>query len=172
VLKVVHDASVPNDNTESGSSLLDEIVRDGARRMLAAALQAEVAAYIEAHADQLDSDGHRLVVRNGSHQPREVMTAAGAVAVRAPRVNDKRVDAETGERKRFSSAILPAWSRKSPRVAEAACTAGEARVATRQMRPQIRPPRHFYPADILPQWHRKRSPATASGAGGSDQSER
>jgi transposase-like protein len=119
VLKVVHDASVPNDNTgSSGSSLLDEIVRDGARRMLAAALQAEVAAYIEAHADQLDSDGHRLVVRNGSHQPREVMTAAGAVPVRAPRVNDKRVDAETGERKRFSSAILPAWSRKSPRVAE------------------------------------------------------
>jgi transposase-like protein len=118
VLKVVHDASAPNDNTESGLSLLDEIVRDGTRRMLAAALQAEVAAYIEAHADQLDSDGHRLVVRNGSHQPREVMTAAGAVAVRAPRVNDKRLDAETGERKRFSSAILPAWSRKSPRVAE------------------------------------------------------
>jgi transposase-like protein len=119
VLKVVHDASVPHDNTESsGSSLLDEIVRDGARRMLAAALHAEVSAYIEAHADDLDSDGHRLVVRNGSHQPREVMTAAGVVPVRAPRVNDKRVDAETGERKRFSSAILPAWSRKSPRVAE------------------------------------------------------
>jgi transposase-like protein len=110
---------VPHDNTESsGSSLLDEIVRDGARRMLAAALQAEVSAYIDAHADDLDSDGHRLVVRNGSHQPREVMTAAGVVPVRAPRVNDKRVDAETGERKRFSSAILPAWSRKSPRVAE------------------------------------------------------
>lgn len=119
MLKVVHDASVPHDNTESsGSSLLDEIVRDGARRMLAAALQAEVSAYIDAHADDLDSDGHRLVVRNGSHQPREVMTAAGVVPVRAPRVNDKRVDAETGERKRFSSAILPAWSRKSPRVAE------------------------------------------------------
>lgn len=71
MLKVVQDVSVPNDNTESsGSSLLDEIVRDGARRMLAAALQAEVCAYVEAHADQLDSDGHRLVVRNGFHQPR------------------------------------------------------------------------------------------------------
>ena len=67
--------------------------------MLAAALQAEVAAYLEAHAHQLDSDGHRLVVRNGSHQPREVMTASGAVAVCALRVNDKGVDAETGERK-------------------------------------------------------------------------
>ena len=58
------------------------------------------------------------MVRNGYHQPREVVTAAGAVAVRAPRVNDKRIDAETGERRRFSSAILPAWARKSPQVAE------------------------------------------------------
>jgi transposase-like protein len=98
--------------------LLDEIVRDGARQMLAAALRAEVAAYVEAHADQVDEDGHRLVVRNGHHEPREVSTAAGAVPVRAPRVNDKRIDEETGERRRFSSAILPAWSRKSPRVAE------------------------------------------------------
>jgi putative transposase len=86
--------------------------------MLAAALQAEVAAYVQAHADQVDQAGHRLVVRNGHHQPREVTTAAGAVPVRAPRVNDKRVDPASGERRRFSSAILPAWSRKSPRVAE------------------------------------------------------
>ena len=57
-------------------------------------------------------------VRNGHHQPREVTTAAGAVPVRAPRVNDKRIDETTGERQRFSSAILPAWARKSPRVAE------------------------------------------------------
>ena len=86
--------------------------------MLAVALRAEVAAYIDAHAGEVDEDGHRLVVRNGYHEPREVTTAAGAVPVRAPRVNDKRVDEATGERRRFSSAILPAWSRKSPRVAE------------------------------------------------------
>jgi len=86
--------------------------------MLATALQVEVAAYIDAHADLLGPDGHRLVVRNGSHAPREVMTAAGAVPVRAPRVNDKRIDDATGERIRFSSAILPAWARKSPKVAE------------------------------------------------------
>ncbi len=98
--------------------MLDELVRQGARQMLAAALQAEVAAYIEAHADALDADGCRLVVRNGYHQPREVTTAAGAVPVRAPRVNDKRIDSVTGERQRFASAILPAWSRKSPQVAE------------------------------------------------------
>ena len=86
--------------------------------MLAAALQAEVAAYIEQFADALDEDGHRLVVRNGYHQQRDVATGAGAVTVTAPRVNDKRVDQETGERQRFSSKILPAWSRKSPKVAE------------------------------------------------------
>ena len=86
MLKVVHDASASNE--AAGGSLLDEIVRDGARQMLAAALQAEVAAYIEAFAGELDEDGHRLVVRNGFHEPREVTTAAGAIPVRAPRVND------------------------------------------------------------------------------------
>jgi putative transposase len=119
MLKVVHDAEASNEiDPAAGGSLLDEIVRDGARQMLAAALQAEVAAYVETHAGEVDGDGHRLVVRNGHHQAREVTTAAGAVPVRAPRVNDKRTDEVTGERRRFASAILPAWSRKSPRVAE------------------------------------------------------
>jgi putative transposase len=117
MLKVVHE-EVDSNEDAAGSSLLDAIVRDGARQMLAAALRAEVAAYIDAFADQLDEHGRRLVVRNGSHAEREVTTAAGAVSVRAPRVNDKRVDEVTGERRRFSSAILPAWARKSPRVAE------------------------------------------------------
>ena len=71
---------------------MDELVRDGARQMLAAALQAEVAAYIEQFADVLDEDGHRMVVRNGYHLQRDVVTGAGAVTVTAPRVNDKRVD--------------------------------------------------------------------------------
>ncbi|MET7881174.1 IS256 family transposase [Micromonospora profundi] len=100
----------------SGGSLIDEIVRDGARRMLAAALEAEVAAYIAAHADQVDEQGRRLVVRNGHARPRRVLTSAGAVEVAAPRVNDKRVDEQTGERKRFGSAILPAWCRQSPQI--------------------------------------------------------
>jgi putative transposase len=59
------------------------------------------------------------VVRDGYHAPREVTTAAGAVPVKQPRVNDKRIDPVTGERMRFSSAILPAWCRKSPQVSEA-----------------------------------------------------
>jgi putative transposase len=99
-------------------SVIDEIVREGARRMLAEALQGEVDAYVARFVGELDENGHRLVVRNGYHQPREVLTSAGAVEVIAPRVNDKRTDPDTGERCRFSSAILPAWARKTPKVTE------------------------------------------------------
>ncbi len=72
MLTVVPDPhSDDNDRPATGSSsLIDEIVRDGARRMLAEALQAEVDAYIAAFTDQRDEHGHRLVVRNGYHQPR------------------------------------------------------------------------------------------------------
>jgi transposase-like protein len=100
------------------SALIDEIVRDGARRMPAAALRAEVDAYVAEFAAEVDADGRRLVVRNGYHQPRQVMTSSGAVEVVAPRVNDKRVDPATGERARFSSAILPPWCRRSPKISE------------------------------------------------------
>jgi putative transposase len=113
VLTVVNE-----DGTTPHGSLIDDIVREGARRMLAAALEAEVNAYIAELADQRDDSGCRLVVRNGFHQPRKVTTAAGAIEVKAPRVNDKRVDEATGERKRFSSAILPPWARKSPKISE------------------------------------------------------
>ena len=97
---------------------LDEIVLEGARRMLAGGFEAEVAASIAGLADQLDARGHRLVVRNGDAEPRTITTAAGRTKVRAPRVDDRRVDPETGERCRFRSAILPPWARKSPKVTE------------------------------------------------------
>ena len=99
-------------------SLLDEIAREGARRMLAAALKAEADAYLDRFVDELDEEGHRLVVRNGHAEPRTVMCAAGAVEVHAPRVNDKRIDEASGERMRFASAILPAWCRRSPKITE------------------------------------------------------
>jgi putative transposase len=118
MLTVVHDSGSSNEGAGASRSLLDEIVRDGARQMLAAALAAEVAAYVDQFTDQVDEDGRRLVVRNGHHHQRDVLTAAGAVSVRAPRVNDRRVDPDTGERQRFSSAILPAWARKSPQMTE------------------------------------------------------
>jgi transposase-like protein len=118
MLKVVHDVESANEDAGGSGSLLDEIVRDGARQMLASALAAEVAAYIDQFSDQVDEHGRRLVVRNGHHHERDVLTAAGAVSVRAPRVNDRRVDPDTAERQRFSSAILPAWARKSPQMTE------------------------------------------------------
>jgi len=116
MLTVVPD---PADRAIPGpSSLIDEIVREGARRMLAEALAAAVDAYIAQFAAERGADGRRLVVRNGCHQSREVLTSAGAVEVTVPRVNDKRADPATGERQRFASAILPPWARKTPRITE------------------------------------------------------
>ena len=86
--------------------------------MLAEALQAEVDACIAAFAAERDENGRRLVVRNGYHQSREVLTSAGAVEVTVPRVNDTRTDPDTGERERFSSAIFPPWAGKTPKVTE------------------------------------------------------
>ena len=85
MLNVVQRGEESDGGTAGFRSLIDEIGRDGARKMLAAALQAEVAAYVEQFADQVDEDGRRLVVRNGYHQPRTVVTSAGAVEVKAPR---------------------------------------------------------------------------------------
>jgi putative transposase len=93
----------------SSRRVLDEIARDGARRMLAAALEAEVDGYVAAFAGQVDAAGRRLVVRDGHARPRQVTTVAGAVEVVAPRVNDQRVDEATGERCRFRSQILLAY---------------------------------------------------------------
>lgn len=114
MLRVVADDQT---SAELGS-VLDEIVREGARRMLAAALEAEVDAYVAGLAGEVDDNGKRLVVRNGHAQPRSIQTGAGPVEVVAPRVNDRRVDETTGERHRFRSSILPPWARKSPKVSE------------------------------------------------------
>jgi len=121
-------AGVPRIIPSDQDSPMD-VFRPAVRSVLVARLsrrtpQASSAAIAEETAPMLPAYGilglgaERLVVRNGHHQPREVVTAAGAVPVRAPGVNDKRTDVETGERKRFASAILPAWARKSPQVAE------------------------------------------------------
>src|SRR4029450_4631893 len=96
MLKVVHDEAEPN---EASGSVLDEIVREAVRQMLAVALQAEGSAYIDAHAEEVDENGHRLGVRSGQGKERDVIAAAGPVPVRAPRVNDKHNDPATGERK-------------------------------------------------------------------------
>jgi len=96
---------------------LDEIAREGARRMLARALEAEVQAYIDSASAERDERGHALVAKNGHAREREIVLGAGSVKVKTPRVNDRRVD-EKGERKRFRSVIVPPYMRKSPKVSE------------------------------------------------------
>jgi putative transposase len=114
MLNIVADDATRMD----GRISLDAICREGAQRMLAAALEAEADAYIESFAGELDDAGHRLVVRNGHARARNVVTVAGAVGVAAPRINDQRVEPATGERCGFKSAIVPPWARKSPKVTE------------------------------------------------------
>jgi putative transposase len=97
---------------------LDQLFREGARRMLAVALEGEVQAYIAAHSQEVDEHGHRLVVRNGHAPARTITSGVGQVEVVRPRVDDRRLDAATGERVQFHSVLLPRWCRRSPKVAE------------------------------------------------------
>jgi len=91
---------------------LDELAREGARRMIATALDEEVEAYLARHRGERDENGHALVVRNGRARARKVTVGSGTVEMRAPRVNDRR------EGERFTSAILPPYMRRSPKVTE------------------------------------------------------
>ncbi len=97
---------------------LDELAREGARRMLAAALETEVDAYIAAQTALTDEHGHRLVRRNGHAPARTIAAGVGQIEVVRPRVDDRRVDPATGQRVQFHSQILPRWVRRSPKVAQ------------------------------------------------------
>lgn len=90
--------------------VLDEIVRAGARRMLIAALEAEVEAYIQAHNTERDKAGRAMVVRHGRAQERTIQCGAGSMQIQTPRVNDKRPG------QKFSSSILPPYLRRSPQL--------------------------------------------------------
>jgi len=93
------------------SDPLTEVLRNGARALLAHAVEAEVEGFLGGHADKLTTDGHRRLVRHGYLPEREIMTGIGPVAVRCPRVRDRAADG--GERIRFSSTILPPYARRS-----------------------------------------------------------
>ena len=101
----------------SSQDVLTGLLREGAQRLLAQAIEAEVAGYIEAHGDLRDAQGHRLVVRNGRKDERELQTGVGPVKVRQPRVDDRRID-ENGERMRFTSSILPPYLRRTKSIEE------------------------------------------------------
>jgi putative transposase len=92
MLSVIADKAARSQLTMS----LDELAREGARRMLAAALEAEVDAYIACFAALTDERGHRLVRRNGHAPARQVATGAGQIEVVRPRVDDRRVTRRPG----------------------------------------------------------------------------
>jgi hypothetical protein len=94
MLKVLSGGRVEQDAVADGRSTLDELAREGARRIIAAALDAEVADTSSGHRGECGPDGRALVVRNGKGRPRGVTMGGGTIAVEAPRVNDKRVDGE------------------------------------------------------------------------------
>lgn len=102
--------------TQGSRSVLDELVRCGARRMLQSALEEEVNAFLHQHADRRDERGHRLVVRNGHKDERDILTGAGPLRVQQPRVRDKSRDPE--QRVAFSSNILPPYLRRSKSLEE------------------------------------------------------
>ncbi|MCC6741541.1 MAG: transposase [Planctomycetia bacterium] len=96
----------------SSGDVVTDILRPGAQKILAAAIQAEVDGYISEHAGLLDTDGHRLVVRNGYLPERMLQSGVGPVTIRQPRIDDRRVD-DAGEKMKFTSRILPPYLRRT-----------------------------------------------------------
>jgi putative transposase len=95
-------------------TILEELAREGARQLLAQALEAEVAEFIEKHQDKTDAEGRRQVVRNGYLPTRQLVTGIGPVAIRQPRLDDRQL--KEGAEERFNSQILPRYLRRVPSV--------------------------------------------------------
>src|SRR3954452_4952043 len=98
-----------------GQDVLSEILRDGARRLLAEAVEAEVAAWIDGHAHLKDDAGRRQIVRNGHIPERTIQTGIGAMEVKQPRVHDRR---PAGQREAFTPAVLPPYLRRTRSLEE------------------------------------------------------
>ncbi len=114
MLRVVEKPTKANEELRT---TLDELLQRGALKMLHEALEAEVDDYVTRHREARDERGRALVVRNGKAPARQLVTGSGTLAVQAPRVNDRRVDAD-GQRHRFTSQILPSYMRTAPKVTE------------------------------------------------------
>jgi transposase-like protein len=107
----------PSEENQELRTTLDELLQRGALKMLQEALEAEVEEYVTRHRAARDARGRAQVVRNGKAPARQLVTGSGTLEVRAPRVNDRRIDAD-GERQRFTSEILPSYMRRAPKVTE------------------------------------------------------
>ena len=110
------DSTGKNDFREDTDtwSVLERTLREGARRMLQQALELEIEEYLMKHAMFTDESGHRLVVRNGYHPERNIITGVGPIKVKAPRTDDRKLD--PGRKNSFTSNILPRYLRKIPSI--------------------------------------------------------
>jgi transposase-like protein len=108
-----NDTIIPLRQPETIDDPLTAVLRAGARELLATAVETEVEVFLAAHADLRTADGLKRLVRHGHGPERQVQTGIGAVAVRRAKVRDRGADEDSGERIRFSSAILPKWARRS-----------------------------------------------------------
>ncbi len=114
MLRVVEKPSKENQELRE---TLDDVLQRGALKMLQEVLEAEVEDYITRHRAARDERGRAQVVRNGKAPARQLVTGSGTLEVRAPRTDDRRVDAD-GQRHRFTGQILPSYMRKAPKVTE------------------------------------------------------
>lgn len=114
MLRVVEKPTKANEELRT---TLDDLLQRGALKMLHEALEAEVEEYLGRYREARDDHGRAQVVRNGTAAARQLVTGSGTLTVRAPRVNDRRVDVD-GQRQRFTSQILPSYMRKAPKVTE------------------------------------------------------
>ncbi len=114
MMTIVRTQDGAQGSEQTVATALDELAQEGARRMILAALEVEVAEYLVRHRNARDERGHALVVRNGAARPRRLTMGAGTVMIRAPRVHDQRV--LDGVRQKFTSRLLPPYVRRSPKV--------------------------------------------------------
>ena len=113
--KSTRELAFRTEPVEKAWSVLEQIARSGARKMLQQALENEVTEYLKAHKDTRDDSGHRLAVRNGYMPERELVSGLGPVEIRQPRVDDRKLR-EEADTQQFSSAILPRYLRRMPSV--------------------------------------------------------
>ena len=116
---ITHGVVTPlkTDSDVGCKDLLAALLKEGVQKMLHAAIEAEVAEYIEQHKALKDENGRRLVVRNGHHPEREIQTGLGGVSVKKPKVKDRRID-EDGNRIQFKSSIIPPYLKKTKSIEE------------------------------------------------------
>ncbi len=107
------DGAATPDQIPTAGDVLTDVLRDGARRILAAAIEWEVDGWIQAHRHLVDASGHRQVVRNGFMPPRTILTGLGPIPVKQPRVHDRRPG---DQREKFTSKLLPPYLRKTKSV--------------------------------------------------------